>query len=224
MTKNELLAEIGRRFGDTSASFRDDVLAGSLDFVLADLASWGCINLLRKAASFAVTLDTRDYPTRTALGILTPNYPLDVLQLTVYAWGPSYGRVPRLSDREFEAQRLVDGEDARGKWIGWRFWPNESNIQVHPPADSDAVTGATCEALYLAPPTILAGGDAIEEIRFEHLECLVFGIKARLASFDEATAADATADWQNYIVQRRRMWGNRVNNVVVRQIDATPYG
>lgn len=222
MTRNELLAEVGRRLHNTSTTFRDSIISPAFDFVLKDLAQAGVIDALRSTATFTPEVNTRDYSTATLCGLTAPELPLSVENLIVWEWGYDLGRVPRLSDKVFEQMRLVDGELARGKWKGWRLYPNAGTLQVHPPADADAVAGASAEIRFMKPPSLIAGDDEITQIHAEDLETLVYGIQARMAAFDESTVGDVGTVWQAYLAGRRRMWANTVNRGV-RDVVPTPY-
>lgn len=209
MTRDEIIAEAARRLGDQSTAFLAEVSA-AFDFVLQDLAAQECISALRRVSTADVTgLDQRNYPTRDLTGLTTPDYPVRIFSLTVWGWGIA-SQLELVNDGLYEMQRQLDGETRRGRPRIWRVYPNESNVQVHPPADADN-SGETIECLYLAPPTVITGGTQIDEVRREHLETVVHGLRARLAEVLEETAADAATYWQLYVAGRDRMWGARFN-------------
>lgn len=212
MTRAQIVAEAGRRLGDTSAAFLAEINA-AFDFVLGDLAASEAIGDLQQVHTAAVLVaDQRDYSTQTLSGVAAPNFPDRILSLRVWDFGVD-SLLEQVSDAEFEQARACDGELTVGRPRRWRPWPNSRQVQLHPPADGDA-DGAAIECVFLAPPATIAGGDPIDQVRAEDLETIVFGLKARLAPFLDESVADPQMDWQLYVAGRDRMWGRRHNRGV----------
>lgn len=219
-TRTEIVTEAARRLGDQSSDFVAEVNS-AFDYVLADLALEGCIQDLRKVASSAVTVTSQiNYDTRTLCGLSSPHYPSQVYSLRVRAWGAA-GILRRASDQEYEWLRHCDGENATGRPYVWRVYPNIRQVQLWPPASSENAD-ATLEVEYLAPPSILAGGDDISELRFEDLETIIYGLMARGVGFKDQTAIDLEAAFASYIAGRNRMYA-RVHNAPSVQ-DIAPQG
>ena len=217
MTKNEILAEAGRRLGDTSTEFLTTRLSPAFDMVLRDLAAYEAIAALRCVSVFAVEQDVRVYDMLSVTKQLT--YPMRVVSVTVYGWGTS-GEIQEARDDELKKLRLLQGEDTRGYWQLWQAEPNTRRLLVQPPAGEDEA-GADCEIVFDASPNILSDEQGIEDILDEDLETIVYGLQMRLAPFGEDTAGDVAMAAQLYFGGRNRMWGRRFNDKVG-QVQAVP--
>lgn len=205
MTRDEIVAEAARRLGDQSTQFLAEVSA-AFDYVLGDLAAHECIGDLRRVYSAAeLVADQRDYSTRTLTNLTAPDWPDRIVSLRVWAFGLESEIRGPVTDREFEACRAADGEEYTGRPRIWRYFPNRRTVQLHP-MPSDEEDGEAIECVFMAPPTVLAGNAAVEEIRREDLETVVYGLKARLAPFLDPTIADPGTDWQLYVAGRDRMY------------------
>lgn len=218
MTRDEIVAEAARRLGDTSTGFLAEVDA-AFDFVLGDLAAHEAISPLRRLANMTVTTG-RYYQTDTALGLGANVFPYEIFTLRVWAWSPD-SLIPRAgSDEEFEQLRAAEGEDITGRFRLWRLYPNNRVIQVHPPGGAEEA-GATCEVLYVAPPSIITGATELTEVQYEDLETIVYGLQARAATMKEETAGDMQIAEALYVAGRQRMWGRRKNRRVrqIRPVD-----
>jgi len=210
MTRDEIVTEAARRLGDTSTSFLAEI-DKAFDFVLQDLAANECISALRKVnATQLVVLDQLDYDTLLLTGSTTPDYPIELISLRVWAWSP-FSLLIKTNDRLFEANRSLDGEAIRGRPRMWRTYPNEATVQLWPRADGDNA-GETLEALYVAPPTAISGATQLTEIRREHIEVIVNGLQSRNALFLDETITDPSIAWQLYLAGRDRMFARRHNS------------
>jgi len=207
-TRTELVAEAGRRLGDSSAAFVSEIDL-CFDWVLRDLAGAEAISDLKRTATFAIIASQTDYDTQTITGLASPYYPLRIEQIRVGAWGLA-GLIPRLSDTDFDLIR-ASFDTTEGRFAGWRVYPNEQTLQVVPAA-SGVEALDTAEVTYVAPPAVIAAGDELTEVRTEFAETVIFGMMARMAPFKEDYAAEGQLWWQLYVAGRSRMRGQRFNS------------
>lgn len=194
MTRNQIVTEAARRLGDTATDFVA-VLDNLFSFVLGKMAQAGAVTALNAEVTFLLTVNTRDYNTRTAAGMAAPDFPYDVLRLRVRAWGEPDGVLERRAADALDAQRQLDGDAARGRPKMWALDPDETNIRMHPPA-SATEAGAVVDMKFLNKPTIVASATEIDEIRAEDLDVIVAGIMLFGADFLEETRAEEVARGQ----------------------------
>lgn len=211
MTKQEILSAISQRLGDSTSGFEDPILSNIFDQVIAEMASRDCIRSLRKTATFTFTDSVRGYDTQTLTGLTGTDWPMDFVSLIVPSWGPSYGMLLRKSEEEFLQWRLehtdTDGNPVTSKPRIWCLTPNEQTLQVDPvPGADDVPPTDGVEAIYIAPPTVLALGDDLTEIRREFIPVIIAGAVKYGARFQDETLNDvpqATRDFETGMLRMR---------------------
>lgn len=210
MTRDALIALVGARLGDTSSAF-DTVLEDYFDRVLEELAANECIRSLRKTNTTQFTASTATYSSRTICGMSSPDYPVDIIRLLVPAWGPTAGRLIRLEEEQFLLKRLAftdsTGAAVTGQPMYWCLYPNDQQLYVTPTPSSSYVVTNQLEVHYIAPPTVIAGGTDITEIRREHIPVLIAGMVAHGANFQDETLPDLKTARQQFEVGMARMKG-----------------
>ena len=210
MTRDQIVAEAARRLGDTSTEFKAEV-DSAFDFVLSDLAHDELIGDLRQKQTATINASQRDYDTQTISGVAAPYYPTRIFSIRVWAWGAE-GFISRAPHWRFELERVADGDATTGRPRFWSVWPNDKNMQLHPPADATNA-GASMEVEFMAPPSIITGPTEITDLRFEDLETVVNGLIARHAGFKDESLPDVQAAFALYIDGKNRMYsrvhGNR---------------
>lgn len=224
MTREELILLAATRLGDESTDFLED-LDPLFDDVLRDLAASDALLLLRKTAQFTPVADQRTYDTRTITGLSSPDYPKRILSLVVANWSPWAVIDQADNNEQFERLRYSTDPTLSSRWRIWRLYPNETTLEVWPPADAAAVDDAGAngaEILYEAPPTSLGDTDEIEEVRQEDLETLKWGIIARAAHFRDETLALADLALQHYERGKARIWA-RTHNGRPGRIEPRPF-
>ena len=214
MTRAEIIALAAVELRDTSESFKR-VLDQLFTTCLLELAQAEAIGAVRQTAVFEVRADLSDYETREITQV-TPHRPQRILDLTVYAWGPTGGVIRRAtSPDQFRQHRLASGEGARGRWELWQVSADKRLLQVWPPAAA-ADDGALCEVTCERPPHLVAPDQDLVELAAEDVPAIVAGLRAHGAAFSEDTASQQQtylAAWQAGI---RTVWGRRWNSQPVR--------
>lgn len=210
MTRNALITLVGARLGDTSSAF-DTVLEDYFDRVLEELAANECIRSLRKTNTTQFTASTATYSTRTITGMSSPDFPVDIIHLLVPAWGPLTGRLVRLEEEEFLRKRMgftnSDGTAIEGQPAYWCLYPNDQQLYIAPTPSASYVVTNQLEVHYIAPPTAIAGGTDITEIRREHIPVLIAGMIAHGANFQDETLPDLKTARQQFEIGMARMKG-----------------
>jgi hypothetical protein len=209
VTKDDVVAEVARRLGETSADFQ--VLLGTIfDRVLDELASHDCIRSLWRTATFSFVANQRTYSTRTISGLASPHYPRDFKRIIVPAWGPVEGYIVRVKEESFVQFRLgstdTDGANVTGRPRVWCLTPNEQTMAFDPAPGADDVLANGVEALFLVPPNALAGTSPIEEVRQEHIPAIIGGMIKHGLVFQEETLVDrpgAIRDYELMIIHMR---------------------
>lgn len=213
-TRTALVTEAGRRLGDQSTQFLLDVDA-SFPFVLDDMAAREAISELRKVANFNIVAGQENYDTAVITGQTAPDYPLFLEKLYIPSWGMS-GYPEYLGDHEYDRYKAGSFNTVppqiASAWQVWRLYPNESQIQVWPPADADHSGVALAQVTYVATPTVNTAGQETAQIRRIFQEAVVFGLMARSAEHKEETQGDEQKYWQLYLDAVGRMWGHRFNH------------
>lgn len=208
MTRSELITQVAERLGDTSTSFKDDVLSDFFDRVLEEMATNDCIRSLRKTTTATLTAGDSTYDTRTLTGMSAPDYPVDIIRLLIPALGTS-GMLTRLEEDDFLHHRLSyidsDGNLISGQPQVWCLYPNEQQLYISPAPSSDYVTSNSLEVHYIAPPTVIASGTEISEIRREHLTTVIYGMIAHGANFQDETLPDLRSARQMFEAAMYRM-------------------
>ncbi len=221
MTRAEILRLAAIELRDTSPNFIADVLNPIFDTVLLELGRAEAIGAQRASTTFEIRENVRSYETRE-ITQLTPHYPNRIVQLVVYAWGITEGRVRRANTpEEFEQLRLAESETHRGRWQLWRIHPNNRLLEVTPPADHDN-DGVLCEVTFERAPHLIALDQDVTDVELEDIPTIVEGLKAHGAPFSEDTAGQLPAYVQLFELGKRRMWGRRWNNRAGR-IRGTPF-
>jgi len=191
MTKNEVLAEVGKRLGDDSANFLSDVLSPIYDETVFEMAANGCILTLRQTTTFSLVYNQRDYSLDAASGLGTDIFPIEVQKLIVPQWGVA-GILERKEERDFDAIRISHTDSTGAAVPGqpriWRIFPNETNLQVDPVPD--AASAVSCEITFIAPPTILADGDPVAEIRRQYIPVVIAGMMTHGLQFQDETVTN----------------------------------
>ena len=212
MTRNEILQAALQRCGakpsDTNAR---DMLNTHFDFVLGEMAEAGILTSLIKNDTFELADGTRYYSTRTMASLTAPRYPTKIKNLRVWVWGETQGFINQETDELFESRRLRGG-DASGRPRAWRYYPNETQIEVYPVPGPDE-DEQEVSFLYMAPPTILAGANNVEEVRFQDLPTLIkglryYGLKELMDPDDmgsyQIDLETARLDWESMLGPKRR--------------------
>lgn len=193
MIKSELLAECGRRLGDTSAGFLA-ILSHAFDFVLLELAQLDCLSALRRTSPFPLTEGVvsrglLECSTQAITGLAAPLYPSALRRLFVPEWGAAGGQLERTSDGAFETEWMNHGVAYTGRPRRWRAYPNIQQLQLWPAPD-DGSRGATALLEFDAPPTQLGDLDPIEELALVDLPTLLAGLYRHGVKFQDETIKD----------------------------------
>ena len=212
MTRREILQQAGGLLGDQSAAFLTDVLNPLFDLVMLELGQRECLKTaLQRSASFTLVADRRDYETREILQLQPPHYPSRIIELTAGVWGITDGAIEEWGHERFKRERLFDGDAKRGRPRGWRLWPNNRTLQVHPPCDADAA-GTRVDVLYVAPPAMIGLDDDVTELLAEDIPTVVAGLRYHGATFEEITVSDRQINATAYEMAIRQMWGRAHNS------------
>ena len=194
MTRTQLVGMVAERLGDSSTDFVADVLDGFFDRVLEEMATNDCLRSLRKVANFSFTAGDDTYSTRTITGLASPDFPVDLIRVMVPAWGSWAGMLTRLEEDAFLKFRLqyVDSTGAlvTGQPAVWTLYPNEQQLYIAPAPAAEYVITNGVEVQYIAPPTAIASGADITEVRREHLSTIIYGMIAHGANFQDETLPD----------------------------------
>ena len=215
MTKGEIITLAARKLGDTSAAFIADVVSPFLELVLLELASNESIEQVRKSVDFEVVSGQRGYSTREITGQVAHS-PMAIEQIMVYAWGPTHARVPRLDWEQFQALRVDGGETQTGMWQAWRLFPNSDNLEVYPPAGAaeavdDNDNTVLAQVVYVASPRSYLDTQELPDIHAEDIPAIVAGMVKHGAPFGDETMVDAQMIFQQWEMEKARMWGRRWN-------------
>jgi hypothetical protein len=184
--------------------------------VLLDLASAECIEPLRRSFEFPVISGKRGYSVRE-ITKQTPHPIMRAERLTIYAWGTILGKPAFLPDARFEDLRLSQGEDAEGKWLGWRMFPNSDNLEVTPPAgdddafDEDTDAPIMAQLVAIVHPRAYQDDDDLTEIHAEDIPCVVAGLVKWGAPFGDETLQTMPDSMVDYEQLKREVWGRRHN-------------
>ena len=214
-TRLALVTEAARRLGDQSTNFLTEVDA-SFPFVLDDMAAREVISELRKVATFDLVTNQENYSTATMVASTAPDYPLFLEKI----WIPTFGAMglpaQANSDEEYERYRAGNISQTTPQVAGipqiWRVYPNESQVQMWPPVDSEHAGVATGQLTYVATPTINASGSETAQIRRIFQETVVWGLMARNAEFKDENEQSFEKYWPLYLDGVSRMWGHRFNH------------
>lgn len=212
-TRLALVTEAARRLGDQSAPFITEVDA-AFPFVIDDMAAREAISELRLTANFTIVAGQENYNTATITAQTAPDYPLYIEKLYVPSWGMD--SIPE-AENDYDYDRYKQGRfntvapQIAGTWQIWRLYPNEAQIQVWPPADSDHAGVNLAYVTYVATPAIPAPGE-LAQVRRIFQEAVIYGLMARSAEFKDETIDEFDRYWQLYLDAVSRMWGQRFNH------------
>jgi len=205
MTKTEIIAHAARELGDTSDSFKTDIVKPSLELVLMDLAQADCLDL-RRTATFRTVEGQRNYAVREITGGAV--HQAQVLEVRAYPWGKV---VEKKTPSDFADLRMSQGEAAKGRFVAWAQWPDRSNIEFTPPCDADNV-GVEIQVVYESEPQDIPDNDDLHFLMKRELPTVIAGIKARCAGFAEDTAQQLVALETLYQQGKAQMYGRLHND------------
>lgn len=212
MTRAQIVAAAASHLGDSSAEFLT-ILDGYFDEVLRDLARDEAIELLRREHVFDLVADQENYSTRTMTVLSAPYYPLRVLNIWVPTWGAEGILQKANTDDEFMYFRqTTDPQTLKaGRIRMWQVYPNHQQIRVWPTTDA-ANSGVGLGSIkYIGPPSIIASNDVMDEIRYEDLDTITYGLIFKGAPFRDETLSDVDKAAAIYQQGKAAMWARTHN-------------
>lgn len=205
MTKTEIIAHAARELGDTSDSFKTDIVKPALELVLLDLAQADCLDL-RRTSTFLTVEGQRNYAVREITGGTV--HQAVVLEVRAYPWGKV---IEKKNPSDLADLRMTQGEAAKGRFLAWAQWPDRSNIEFTPPCDADNA-GVEIQVVYESEPQDIPDADDLHFLMKRELPTVIAGIKARCAMFGEDSAAQMALFEGVYQQGKATMFGRLHND------------